>query len=79
MKRTTVPLEDELLHILKTKAVQRGISMGVLINELLRQSLKEKLDELPTDDRSHKWEVFSCGVPRVDIADRDALYSLMEE
>lgn len=75
MRRTTLALEDELLRQLKDRAAQERVSLTRLTNRLLARALRE------TDDHSHylvEWEVHDGGEPRVDLADREALFELMD-
>lgn len=54
-KRTTVYLDSKILQAVKIKAVQVSISVSQLINEALRQSLKEDAIDLEAiSDRSNE-------------------------
>ena len=72
--RTTLVIDDHLMHQLKAEAAGEGRTMSDLVETSLRTMLgrrpcKQKLPPLPT---------FNSGGARVDVADRDALYHLME-
>jgi len=75
MKRTTLALEDEVLRKLKERALKDGTSLARLANRLLASALKESPPEAET---AVDWPVHDCGPPAVDLADRDALYDLMD-
>lgn len=75
MRRTTLAIEDELLRQLKERAALERVSLTRLTNRLLARALKD------ADDHVHyevEWEVHDGGKPRVDLADRDALFELMD-
>lgn len=78
MTRTTVTLEDALLDSLKRRALAENKSLSRFVSELLRKALREARDEGPPEKLAARWRTFSGGRPRVDIADRDALFELME-
>src|SRR5262245_44827097 len=40
--RTTLNLDDDLLHVAKQLAQQRGLSTGQVVSELVRQALEPK-------------------------------------
>ncbi len=72
--RTTLVIDDHLMRQLKAEAAREGRTMSDLVETSLRAMLgrrppKQKLPPLPT---------FNSGGARVDVADRDALYQLME-
>lgn len=77
MKRATLLLEDNLYDRAKKLSKERGQTLKEVVNELLRiglsaaRSKKPVLFELP---------LYHTGpLPGVDIADRNALYDLMED
>lgn len=76
MKKTTLSINENTLRELKREALRRGQTMSELIDIALRIFItvtpkeEEPLPPLPT---------IACGGFNVDIADRDALYSVMEE
>jgi len=47
-KRTTVSLEDNLLKLLKLKAVETSTSVSVLLNEILRDAFYDDSVDLDT-------------------------------
>jgi plasmid stability protein len=73
--KTTLNLDDQLLRAAKQRAAAEGTTLTWVVEEALRAALtargvKER-DEV-------RWIVVDGGPPRVDVADRDALYEAME-
>lgn len=46
--RTTVSLEDNLLKLLKLKAIETSTSVSVLLNEILHDAFSDDSDDLRT-------------------------------
>jgi hypothetical protein len=72
--KTTLIIPDPVFHELKRHAAKRGTTMSELATELLRKGLSEgpkpaRLPPLPT---------FNAGRPLLDVADRDALYDVLD-
>jgi hypothetical protein len=74
--KTTLNIDDTMMARLREEAVRQRKTMSELVEAALRllfrsakQSKKKKLRPLPS---------FHGGKPRVDIADRNALYDFME-
>ena len=74
--KTTLNIDDTVMNRLRREAARQGKTMSELVEAALRllfqagaRKSKPKLRPLPT------WD---CGRPRVDIADRNALYDFME-
>lgn len=73
--KTTLILPDHVFRELKRRAAKRGETLSAVVAETLRRGLtapdpSADLAPLPT---------YRMGLPRVDLADRDALYRAMEE
>ncbi len=73
--KTTLIIDDTVMKALKREAAASGRTMSELVETALRMLLSARrrpaaLPELP---------VFDGGGARVDIANRDALYDLMEQ
>ncbi len=73
--KTTLLIPDPIFRRLKRHALERGETLSHLVTEILRKGLAEprnrrRLPPLPT---------FDAGRPRVDVADREALYEAMEK
>jgi hypothetical protein len=73
--KTTLNIPDPLFRQLKRKAAERGETVTVLVEELLRKGLAER----PPARRLAPLPSFKCGRVKVNIADRDRLYRAMEE
>jgi hypothetical protein len=72
--KTTLTIDDTVMKALKREAAASGRTMSELVETALRMLLGNRrpaadVPELP---------VFDGGSARVDIANRDALYDLME-
>ena len=76
MTRTTIVLEDRLIERIKRTALKRRVSMKEVISELLSKGL-DKLREKGESPKA-AFHTFSSAC-KVDINDRDALYSKMGE
>ncbi len=73
--KTTLQIDDGVMRALKAKAAAEGRTMSELVEAALRALLRKpavprELPPLPS---------FHMGDELVDIADRDALYRVMEE
>lgn len=73
--KTTLNIDDTVMVRLKQEAARRGVTMSWLVESALRSLLDKpattkELPPLPT---------FSMGRLLVDIANRDALFDLMNE
>lgn len=74
--RTTLDLDDHLLREAKKLAAERGQTLTSFVEDALRDAVQGTGDAEPFRLR---WKtVRGTGRPRVDPADRDALYDLME-
>lgn len=60
--RTTLDLDDNLLQIARTRARERGVSLGVAVSDMMRRSL-----EVPATVSRHGFPVFPAppGAPVV--------------
>lgn len=73
--RTTLVIPDAVYRALKRRAAERDETISGLVTEFIRRGLadepaaSEELDPLPS---------VALGPPRVDVADRDALYRLFD-
>lgn len=75
MKRTTLAVDEVLLRRLKEKAASEGRTLQDVANELLRQALAR------APRRSYRLKMKGWRAeqrPGVDLADRDALFDLMD-
>jgi len=72
--KTTLMIPNPLMRKLKERAARRGETLSAVVAEALQRGLSAtipagELPPLPTR---------RMGRPRVDVADRDALYRAME-
>jgi hypothetical protein len=72
--KTTLIIPDPVFRDLKRRAAERGTTMSALATELMRRGLADrpkpvKLPPLPT---------FNAGPPLVDVANREALFDLLD-
>lgn len=75
MSKTTLIIPDPLMRRLKREAARQGTTISALVERALRMMLEETTapaEILPLPR-------FHGGVPRVDIANREALYDVMEQ
>jgi hypothetical protein len=75
--KTTLDMDDALLRLAKQQAAASGISLREFVEDALRARV------LPRPKSKSAFElvlpiVDGKGPPSIDIADRDALYDLME-
>lgn len=75
MKRTTLTIEDRLLRELKKKAADEGRTLQAVANDLLRRALAPQPRE-SYHLRLRGWK--ATEMPGVNLADRDALFDLMD-
>ena len=75
MKRTTLILEERRLREIKRVAAEGGRTMSAVVDEFLAEGL---LRSRAPKRRSAGLPAFDMGAPRVNIADRDRLWDLME-
>ncbi len=73
--KTTLNLDDGLLREAKKRAAERGTTLTRVVEEALREALSS--DETGGRDEV-RWVVVDGGPPRVDIADRNALYEFLD-
>lgn len=75
--KTTLLIPDQLFRELKRRAAERRTTLSALVEETLRRGLEEETDtQLP--GVLEPLPVHHLGAPLVDLADRDALWRVME-
>ena len=73
--KTTLMIDDTVMRRLREESAKRGVTMSALVEAGLRRILDEP-DPTPTDvPPLPRWD---SGGARVDVADRDALYALLD-
>jgi hypothetical protein len=73
MPRTTLDLDDAVLHELKRRRDHEHKPLGVIASELLAQAFRRE----PVDERPLAWTAAPLGA-RVDIDDKDAVWSVLD-
>jgi hypothetical protein len=72
--KTTLIIPDRILRELKRLAAQRGETLSATVAECLRLGLQQR--KAPAD--LPPLPIHRMGRPRLNVADRDALYRAME-
>jgi hypothetical protein len=77
MKRTTLNLDERVMARLREEAARRGTTMSALMEAALRLFFRTQ-EAASGEDRLPDLPTFRSGGARVDVADREALYEVME-
>jgi hypothetical protein len=72
--KTTLIIPDPIFRDLKQQAAKRGTTMSELVAELLRKGLADR----PKPARLPPLPSFKMGPFKVDIANREALYDILD-
>ncbi len=72
--KTTLNISDSVMRELKREAAKQGCTMS----ELVERALRALLQSPPATQKLPPLPEFDMGQARVDVADRDALYEVME-
>jgi hypothetical protein len=72
--KTTLIIPDPVFRNLKRRAAERKETMSALVTEYLCQGLRATRKP----KRPFSFPTFSAGPPKVNIADREALYDLLD-
>jgi len=72
--KTTLIIPDPVFRDLKRKAADRKETMSALVTQFLVQGLRESRKP----KQPFCFPTFSAGPPKVDVADREALYDLLD-
>lgn len=75
--KTTLNLNDRVLHLAKRRAARDGVTLTRFVEDALRERLAESR-EAKRDYRLKLETVTGHAPPNVDIADRDALYDVID-
>jgi len=75
MARTTVDIDASVLRELKKRQERERKTLGQLISELLAKAIESENEHTPTTP--FRW-VTKDLQPRVDIEDKDALWSVLD-
>lgn len=74
--KTTLNIDDAVMQRLREEAARQGCTMSELVEAGLRRILAESLP--PAEASLPELPRWNSGGARVDIADRGALYEVME-
>ena len=77
--KTTLNIDASVMQRLREEAVRRGTTMSALVEAGLRRVLAAPAVAVQQSDALPPLPTWNSGGFRVDIADRDALYRVMEE
>lgn len=78
MPRTTVDLEAPLLENLKALGHREGLSLGKVISELVAEALAHRRAQAGREPPPFEWIAKPLGA-RIDVADKEALWAILEE
>ena len=73
--KTTLVIDDSVMRRLRKEAARRGVTMSTLVEAGLRRILDESEAPPPALPPLPTWD---SGGARVDVADREALYALLD-
>ena len=76
--KTTLNIDDGVMHRLREEAARRGVTMSVLVEAGLRRVLDESRKTRKSGAILPALPSWSGGEFRVDMANRDELYAVME-
>lgn len=71
--KTALNIYDRVMTRLKREAARQGKTMSELVEAVLRMLLEQKKKDVPLSDLPY----FDGGVPRVNVANREALYEFL--
>ena len=75
--KTTLNLNDQILHRAKGRAAADGVTLTKFVEDALREKLMAERHRQPAFKLRMR-TVRGHGPPRVDISDRDALYDVID-
>jgi hypothetical protein len=74
--RTTLVIDDDLIRELKRRAAEENRTLSDVTQETLRVGLART--RAPRRSRRVKLPTFAMGEPKVDVADRDQLFEILD-
>jgi hypothetical protein len=75
--RTTLIIDDTLFRALKKRAAEERRTLTDVTQEVIRLGLERRAG-VPRRRRRVRLASFAMGRPRVDLADREGLYELLD-
>jgi hypothetical protein len=76
MKRTTLVLHEKTFADVKRVAAEERRTISEVVDEFLREGLERRRGR--SNGKKIRLPTYDLGTAHVDVADRDALYDLME-
>lgn len=76
--KTTLNIDDTVMRRLREEAARRGTTMSELVEAGLRRVLQDAATPAPSRRALAPLPRWRSGGARVDLADRDALFTLMD-
>ena len=76
--KTTLNIDETVMRRLREEAARRGTTMSQLVEAGLRRVLGEEPATAPSRRALRSLPRWRSGGARVDVANRDALYDLMD-
>jgi hypothetical protein len=76
--KTTLNIDDTVMNKLRQEAARRGATMSELVEAGLRLVLDERLDANSAGKTLPELPSWTSGGAVVDISNRDALFTLMD-
>lgn len=77
--KTTLNIDNSVMRRLREEAARRGVTMSVLVEAGLRRILDGSRKAGGASGRLSALPSWSGGEPRVDVANRNELYAVMED
>ena len=78
MRKTTLNIDETVMEELKAEAIRRKTTMGALVEAGIRRILREGEAPAPAPGELRPLPMYDMGEPLVDVADRDALYEVLD-
>lgn len=75
---TTLTLDDAVMRELREEAARRGTTLSALVEAAVRRMLAERSAPKRETDELPPLPTWSGGKPLVDVADREALYEVID-
>ena len=72
--KTTLIIPDPVFRDLKRRAAERNETLSALVTEYLVRGMRDARKP----KRRFRFRTFKMGPPKVNVADREALYDLLE-
>lgn len=77
MARTTLNIDDPILHDLRRLQRERHQSLGRLVSDLLAEAVKRQGEGEGRERRPFEWATQPMGA-RIDLADKEAVWTALD-